>query len=117
MPKFFTDDFKGKTLYYDLRENTAGPKEGVYARPIFESDYISISRKCEADGKKNLAWVEMLAFAIVDWCGFVTVEGKEIPCTPDNIRKLCESDPVQMRHLYVVIGSASHAQVEIAEKN
>jgi hypothetical protein len=117
MPKMFTAALKGKVLYYDLRDNARGPAEGVYAKPIFESDSIRIERECEAQGKRNRAWIEELIYAITGWNGFVSVDGTEIPCTPDNIRTLCESDPVQMRNLYIVIKSAARAQMDIAEKN
>lgn len=37
---------------------------------------------------------EMLASAgIVSWAGVVDREGKELPCTPENIRRICKDLP------------------------
>lgn len=117
MPRFYSEDFKGKELYYDLRDNPRSAPEGVFATPIFESDSVRIERECEKKGRRQFAWVDELASAIKRWEGFTTVDGKDIACTPENIKMLCESDPVQMRNLYIVIRSAARAQVESAEKN
>lgn len=118
MPVLITDDFKGKELYFDMRPNGIGERaEGFWAVPLFDSDRKEIARRAEARGKSAQIWIEMLVFAVRRWEGFVDLEGRDVPCTEDSIRKLCESDYSTMMVILNMVLEAAKSGKLVAEKN
>lgn len=122
MPRFLTKAMQGKRLYFDLRPNGQGEADGTYAQPIFHADEQRIERDCAKNGQSENAWKEKLVFAITgvdspEWYGFCDMESKPIPCTPEAVRDLCESDPAQMRSILIIIQSAAQTARVDAEKN
>ena len=117
MPKFYTKAFENKAFYFDLRLKGSGEPEGVYARPIFASKEMELERKCSREGRKEQFWVEQLAYALEGWEGFCDVSGKAIPFSEENVRQLCESDPLPMRGVLFTIQNAANVRLEDAEKN
>lgn len=120
MPRLLTMEMKGKPLYFDLRKDGIGKAEGFWAQPIFLSDEHRIERECSKKGQSENAWKEKLVFALDtdrDWDEFCDFHGNPIPCTPENVRGLCESDPAQMRSMLILIHNAASQGREDTEKN
>lgn len=118
MPVLMTKEFAGRELYFDMRPNGRGEEaEGFWAVAVFESKRQEIMRQAEAGGKSAQGWIELLVYAVKRWNGFVDLDGKEIPCTAENIRALCESDHLLMMSILNMILDAARAGKAIAEKN
>ena len=117
MPKFVTQDFKDKELYFDLRPGGKGKKEGFWATPIFDSERREKLQELQAEGKAEGLWIELLIDHIRKWVGFVDMNGADIPCTPENIRTLCESDFSAMMTIFQLITDAAATAQVVTEKN
>ena len=117
MPILMTEDFKGKELYFDLHPTGKEEPEGFWAVGISESKRQEIARQAEAKGKSNQTWMDLLVYAIKRWEGFVDLVGKEIPCTEDNIRMLCDCEHAMMLALLNMVLEAARSGQCIAEKN
>ena len=118
MPRVITAEFKTTKIYFDLRPGGGGEKpEGFWAMPIFNSENQRARDEAVRSGRGDAIWQDLLAKKVVDWEGFNDMNGEGIPCTPENIIKLCESDPMYMLHMYGKITDAGRAGVLITEKN
>lgn len=118
MPKFITNDFKGKELYFDLRPEGSKDPEGFWAMPCFESDRKAIQQEMVAKGQgERPVWIEMLKRHITKWQGFKDIMGKDIPCTPESIDELCESDTHVMIGIHSLLVDAANCGQVLAEKN
>jgi len=118
MPRFVTQKLKTTELYFDLRIKGAGTEaEGFWAYPLFASDERAKMQELQAKGRENQVWVEMLCKNIIRWEGFSDMAGADIPCTPENIRELCDSDFYTMWAIYNTMKDAANMGTVVAEKN
>lgn len=119
MPVFLTQEMKGKELFFDLAPTGSKErKEGFWSLPIFESDRQAARQALiAAGGNDDKLWIFLLEKHITRWVGFKDMNGKDIPCTPENIRSLCDSDFATMLGFFNMILDAANTGKILAEKN
>ena len=98
MPVVLTKDDEGARFFIDLGDGTGS--EGVYVTPMLDSEKEKLRRKFITKRVTRFGAQEetdaagfyhaRLKHLIKDWKGFVDLEGKAIPCTPENIVMLAE---------------------------
>lgn len=97
MPKILTSAFRNTIFFLPYSRDKS---EGVYCKPITQTRRNEIRRNAmvEAGMDSDIGeayWCrDMLKETILDWKGFWSPTGEAIPCTPEAIADMCESDPV-----------------------
>lgn len=96
MPKILTGDYMARTFFLPF---AADKSEGVWARPLTLTRRMEIQRETQAEAgmDEDIAGSYLcrgiLQESIIDWKGFITPEGAEIPYSREAVKSLCENDP------------------------
>lgn len=96
MPRILTDAYRDARFFIPYTEDKS---EGVTIKPLTETTMFKLRDEAAKEGgaDDNMALSifnrKMLQTCITDWVGFYDAAGKELPCTSEVIKELCECDP------------------------
>ncbi len=96
MPRVLTDQYRNVTFCLPF---SGDKSECAWVKPLTETEINRLRQDAakEAGADEELAGKYlirgMLLKSITGWQGFYDAGGKDIPCTPEMIREICECDP------------------------
>jgi hypothetical protein len=125
MPKLLKTSDKEKTFFIDLGDGSG--EEGVCVVPLTDTELDRLrrqftERKVTRSGiREELDSTSFfharLKRTIKAWKGFVDLDGKDIPCTPENIVECAEMNTMLFMEIISRMDRLAEEGQAVAEKN
>ncbi len=96
MPKILTKVYKNALFFLPYSRDKS---EGVWCKPLTMTKRNELRRQAQIEAGMDTDIADayltraMLEESIVDWKGFWTASGEEIPYSKEVLRDMCECDP------------------------
>ncbi len=120
MPKILTDAYRDACFFVPYTDDKS---EGVFVKPLTETARFKLRSEASKEGgaddqlSSTIYIRKLLQASIQDWRGFYDAAKKEIPCTPEMVKEICECDPDFASALWLRVGNVARLGELEEQKN